>query len=386
MKVLGIVVEYNPFHNGHLHHLDMSKKATNADFVIAVMSGNFVQRGEPAFCDKFERCKMALEAGVDMVLELPTLFATASAEYFAQASIDILNAVGIVDYICFGAEDADVQKLYDYANVLAVESDEFKAKLKENLSKGISYPTAREQALGLDKGYFTPNNILGVEYLKALIRSNSRIEPFALERNRLAGKNIESATNIRNKLYAGDLSALDMLPKTSAEILAPLMEEKISPVTLDTYSHVFHYLVRTLGAEGLREIWGVDEGIENRVIEKAGEFFKISDVLMAVKSKRYTFTKLQRMAIHILLGITKEDFNKFYGRVNYVRVLGFRKEAKFLLGEIKKNVPLVTNVKSETFELLQKDIYATDIYYLGTNFPAKKGMEYKKPLIVYSIK
>ena len=381
---VGIIVEYNPFHNGHLHHLLESKKHSGQQYAVAVMSGNFVQRGMPACLDKYKRTEMALKNGVDIVLELPCIYATASAEYFARGAIDILNATGIVKQISFGAENPDIDYLYKIATIFTRETDIFKQTIKNSLNQGVSYPKAREIALTKVlpdiNVKFSPNNILGIEYIKALIRTNSAIKPIAIKRlgdhhsTKLQG--LASASAIR--AASGDVSPF--MPTLAYDIFVNNIGS-----SLNNYSHIMQYILKTKNATQLKEILDIEEGLENAIISAASTNYYITDILDKIKTKRYTRTRLQRAIIHILLDIKKAHIEKFYKTVPYVRVLGFRKEAEHLLKEIKKNTELITNLKAaQPNDLLKKEIYATDMYYLGqgTNIARQVNIEYKKSLII----
>lgn len=409
MNVVGIIVEYNPFHNGHLYHINKSKEITGSDICIAIISGNFVQRGMPAYCDKHIRTEMALKNGVDMVIELPVYYATSSAEYFAHASINILNSTGIVNNLCFGTEVGELDTLYKYANILVYEPYVYKRELKNILATGVSYPKARQEALKIvfneDTSFIdNPNNILGLEYIKALIKTSSNIKAFTIKRylanyhSTLVNKNIASATAIRNSLDNNNWDeVLQSTPKSSYELLKNLVIQKLAPVNIDAFSHIFHYILKNSTTDFLKGILDVDEGLENRIIAKANEHFEISKILSSLKSKRHTHTKLQRALLHILLNINKEDMFKYNcnGGPQYIRVLGFKKEAAFLLKEIKNkgSLPLLTNLKDANkslnplgISMLNKEITTTDIYYMGQEkykyTPLSKNIEYTKPIVI----
>lgn len=409
MKTLGVIVEYNPFHNGHLYHINMSKKITCSDKCIAVMSGNYVQRGTPAFCDKYLRTEMALRNGVDIVIELPVYYAASSAEYFASSAIRILNSIGIVSSICFGTELEKLDTLYEYADILVSEPSIYKATLKKLLNTGISYPKARHETLKYmikkDVSFLNnPNNILALEYIKALIKTSSHIKPYSIQRY-IAGyhstelnKNISSATAIRKALLNNNYaSVLQNMPRDSYQLLIDYINKKKAPVDIDAFSHIFHYIIKNSNPTDLKEIQGIDEGLENRVLLKSNDYFEISKIINSLKCKRYTYTKLQRSIMHIILNIKKQDFINFnlHGGPQYIRVLGFRKESSFLLKKIKDNssIPLITNIKDSyknlnplAMSMLNKEIATTDIYYLGQEkykeSPLPKNIEYAKPLVI----
>ena len=403
MNILGIIVEYNPFHNGHLYHINESKKISKADKCIAIMSGNYMQRGMPALCDKHLRTEMALKHGVDMVIELPVHYASSSAEYFASASINILNSTGIVNSLCFGTEIGELENIYECANVLLSEPDIFKKSLKNFLTSGVSYPKARQEALShtLNKNcdfLNNPNNILGLEYIKALIKTSSNIKPYAIKRH-IADyhstnimDNISSATAIRKALNEKDyISVQKSTPNDVAELLIKLAKNNIIISNMDSLSHILHYILKSSNHSDLSSISGITEGLENRILSIAEKHFKISDILNHLKCKRYTLTKLQRCLLHIILNIKEIDIIN----PQYIRVLGFRKDSEFLLKELKNksSLPVLTNLKNAHKNLnlaglamLNKEIYATDIYYLSQekyiSSPSVKNIEYTKPLVI----
>lgn len=374
MNILGIIVEYNPFHNGHLHHLKEAKKATGADYVVAVMSGNFLQRGLPACLDKFTRAKLALLHGVDIVIELPVLFATSAANTFAHGAVSLLNDFGAT-HICFGAETPDINML----RTVAKENSAVSERVQQGLATGMSYPRALDCAI--DNQVFTPNNILGIEYLRAIDALGSNIQPIAIQRN----TTLKSATSINQQIISSSLHEVcDNVPTATLQEL-----QKVAPISLDNFSHIFQYKVAKEKKE-LAKYLDVDEGLENRIISKTAEAYNLTELLALIKTKRYTMTKLQRMATHILLDITKEDMLKI-PTPPYVKILGMRREAQHLLNSVKA-VPLIVNIKSDMtklsttgYDLLQKEIFATDLYHLGIhghkNSPAPKGLEYTTPLL-----
>ena len=377
----GIIAEYNPFHKGHKYHIDETIKKTGDD-IIAIISGNFVQRGEPAMLDKHARAKMALLNGVSLVLELPVEYATASADVFAMGAVNILNSCGVINCLSFGSEAGETETFENLAHILNNEPLEFKELLKTELNKGLSYPSARNASLEkytnksldfLNK----PNNILGLEYMRQLKKINSSIKPITVERivsdynsSELSGE-ISSASAIRNALADKDYSALNSVPENCIEML----KDKYIP-SINDYSDILAYILRTKPAKEISNIADITEGLENKITDT--DFDTVTDLIGKIKSKRYTYSKLQRALLHIILDITKEEQQKNPG---YIRVLGFRKDKKELLSEIAKkaNLPVIINVK-ENEELLKKEIMATDIYNIAMG--RKKGMEYVTPVVV----
>ncbi len=414
MKNCGIIAEYNPFHNGHLLHIKTARSIFGAENIIVVMSGNFVQRGEPAICDKYARTKAALLNGADVVIELPIFFATSSAEFFAKGAVNILHNCGIVDSICFGSENGDIDMLSSLAeSLICLEKNPvFKQAIKEELQKGVSFPVARQKAMDkmceLEEKpvLYEPNDILAVEYLKAIYSLKSPITPLCIKReiahyhSKTLSSVISSATAIRSFVFDGikgdmkDFEALEgAMPKSSFEIFVEEINKGVAPNRLDNYSDVLQYIVRSSDADDISKIFDISEGLENRIISFVGGYKKISDIVTGVKTKRYTFTKLQRAVLHLLLGITTEDFNYFdkKGGPQYIRVLGFKSDKGYLIKELseKATLPLVMNLKyaknilnQDAMKMLNHEIRTTDIYNLGLEAPRQIGYEYTIPLCI----
>lgn len=379
MSIAAIICEYNPFHNGHKYQIDFCKKDIGKDGIVAVMSGNFVQRGAPALCNKWERTKMALAGGCDLVLELPTVFATQSAERFAFGGVSVANSLNICDYLCFGSECDDVLKLKECARL--IESSEIKKKTEEFLKTGVSYPVARQMALGDNYAGVVsePNNILGIEYIKAIDKIKSSLKAVPLRREgcshdaELPTGNFASASYLRACIKSGK-TCDSYLPNETLEILknAELLKES---AVLD---NIITYLLRTFSPSQLSEISDVSEGLEYRFKEAANTFKTFEEISQFVKTKRYTKTRIDRILINILLSVKKEDVKK---EPCYIRVLGFNEKGQNLLSEIKRksSLPIITKVKNAELtpqgdKMLSNDIYATDIYSLLCG--GKSGLDY----------
>ncbi len=410
MKICGIVAEYNPFHNGHFYHIEKTKAETGCDSVVCVMSGNFIQRGLPALFDKWTRTKMALQNGVDLVIELPTFYATASAEYFAQGSIGLLDSLGVVDNLSFGNSCNDIKVLKRIANVLYLEPDGYKKELQKEIKRGVSYPIARSNALTsflkkeidekvLSQILLDSNNILGIEYLKALLYCNSSMEPIAIERTGgnynsvYVDGNICSATAIREMLFNHETKQLtNVMPTSSFEILNNEILSGKSPMFLNNFEKEIMYEIRKKTITDLQDIADVSEGLENLIKKSVGECTSVDDLIELIKSKRYTKTRIQRIILHILLGITKTETEDYKHNPQYIRVLGFTKNGEKILSKItsKSNMPVVTsvskflkNANEPASKMIQKDILATDIYTLGYQVPnfRKTNLDYTNPVV-----
>lgn len=376
-----IIAEYNPFHKGHLLHINKTLENTNCTDLICIMSGNFVQRGEPALFNKHIRCEMALKNGIDMVIELPVEYATSSADAFAFGAIDILNKSNIIDYLSFGSEIGNLNELKKITYLLSNENEEYKAILKM-YSAVNSYATARSKAiskyLDINEDILkASNNILAIEYLTALNKTKSKIIPYTIQRyvnnynqNELTGS-ISSATSIRNNILNEPELALNSIP---ANCHSYYNIKKIP--TLDDYSDILKYILLNNSAEYLKNIADITEGLENRIYNN-WSFNNISQLLDNIKTKRYTYSKLKRALLHIILNVKKEDQFK---EIQYIRVLGYKKEKSYLLNKLINNsvVPVILNVKDNE-KLLKKEIYSTDMYNICNNLPL--GMEYKQPII-----
>jgi len=414
MNVVGLVTEYNPFHNGHLYHVKEARKSCDADIVVSVMSGHFLQRGEPALFNKWARAKMTVMAGVDIVIELPAAFSVRSASAFARGSVEILNATGIVSHICFGSEAGNINELWPAARLLANEPPEFKQNLAYFLNKGFSFPKARALAMGdyltadgrnsaAAELYSSPNNILGIEYLKSIVSTGSHIRPVTIKRF-AAGyhdseirdfsdncQTISSATSIRQELSTtGELTqkVRAAVPKTTQEVMEQQLSSGLGPVFIANYAPFLFYLLRTHPKEWLAEKYDVTEGLENRIYEIAQTAESVEDMLKKIKTKRYTWTRLQRILSYVMLGYTKSlahDFDQT-GPL-YIRILGLSDKGRRILKPIKKkgHLPVVTrtapflNNRDDLALMLQFDVKATDIYSLLTPSlsPLQAGLDYK---------
>lgn len=403
-KVLGIVAEYNPFHNGHLYHLNESKKQVGADYSVCVMSGNFTQRGDTAIIDKWSRTEIALQNGVDLVIELPLVYSISSAENFAYGSMNILDKLGIVDYISFGSEVGDLETLYSIAEILCNEPKEYISLLNHELSKGISYPKAREKALLMYLNDIrkyanvlsSPNNILGIEYLKALIKLKSNLRPITIKR-----KNVEYNSDNINNGFASSTAIRKIINNPSA--LSKVVPEETFSVISDKVKHgqivngiaAFEkeilYKLRTMPVEWIANLPDVSEGLEHAIKNAADSCNNILDLISLVKSKRYTQTRIQRILLYALLDITKQDMENSKKGIPYIRVLGMSENGKHLLSEIvsRKKLNIITSPKKFmdncnnkiAKSLFSKDILATNIYTLGYEYESLSNLDYSTPVI-----
>lgn len=404
--VLGIIAEYNPFHNGHIYHLLKSKEITKDTYSIAVIGGNFTQRGETSLIDKWTKAEMAISNGIDLIIELPTIYSVSSAENFAEGSIKILNSLKIVDHVSFGAESDELNKLNIITNTLFEEPNEFKTILTTELSKGLSYPKAREIALANylnDSEYSNilskPNNILAIEYLKALKKYKSKIKPCLIKRkdsshlNPNYTGNITSATSIRNMISTKNTANLkNALTPNSYTILINKLEKGHFVNDFSYFETIILYKLRTTSLEYIKNLPDVSEGLEFLLKKASFSCNSINELINIVCSKRYTITRIKRILLYLLLDITKKEMAISKKTTPYIRILGFNKKGKYLLSEIKKNNPhikIITSVKKFMNEnknknlniLLNKDILATNIYTLGFKKDPLANLDFTKKIL-----
>lgn len=444
MKVVGIIAEYNPFHNGHAYHIEEVRKKTDADYIIAIMSGNFVQRGGPAIIDKYTRTKMALLGGVDLVIELPVVAATASAETFARCGVAILDSLGVVTHLGFGCETDNLELLNQLATLFAEEPAEYRELLSSYLREGISYPVARARAAGeylynvaefydtydrniIENTLNNPNNILAIEYLKALKQIGSSIEPCPILRQgsgyhdkRLSGP-FSSATAIRSRIMSFDVYQTDMLtynamvPEGMEEDMDPEYEsfyrflkcqmpipcveaftdafKSARPITEDDFSSLLQYKLY-LENGNFHDYADVKDDLANRILNMREYYTSFSCFIDDVKTRNMTYTAISRGLLHILLDIKKSDIETLaqLSYAPYVRILGFRKASSLLLNELKKSsIPVVAQLARDhkklsesALQLLNLDISSAHIYNVikeEKSAPNSFRNEYRTPLI-----
>ncbi len=400
MNVTAIICEYNPLHRGHLYHIETARKETNADFIIAIMSGNFVQRGTPAIMDKYARAEAALKSGVDLVLELPAMYATASAEYFALGGVSLANTLNCVTHLSFGSECGNADQLMEAARLLTNEPEEMKLPLKEALKEGLSYPAARTYAVKVSHPELAavleePNNILGVEYCKSLLKLKSNIKPHTLKRqgqdyhSKETSDGFASATGIRKLLGNSDADTVlqSQLAPAAYELLKDKLDKK--PLTEDDFSMLLRYKLITETKAHLTEYFGVTKELSNRIYRHLNDFESFSSFAELLKTKNITRTAINRALLHILLDIKNEDVQAVTKRgcVDYIRVLGFRKEAAGLMKEFSDipEIPLITNLSAAPV-LCEIDIRADQIYQMGVSEKYKTPYknEYQRKMLVVS--
>lgn len=382
MNATGIIVEYNPFHNGHALHAYQSKVETNADVVVAVMSGNFLQRGEPALVSKWSRTKMALAAGVDIVLELPYVYATQQAEIFAHGAISILTSIG-VDSICFGSESGNINEFHTLHFFIKQQEDKYNIFIKEALKNGDSYPRALASAFKklensdeiLDLSL--PNNILGYHYVKAIYEQKSQIKPFTIKREaaqyhdkEVLTQSIASATSIRESLIRKkyDLNSIrHVVPRATFSELKNHLKAYDSFQDWERLFPYLKYKVLTATPSQLTNIYEAEEGLENRISKLISDSSSFQELMVKLKTKRYTWTRLQRFCLHTLTNTTKQDMSFTKDACPYIRILGMNRKGRTFINERKKQlpIPLVSTISKFKHPMIDIEVRANSCYSLG---------------------
>ncbi len=426
MKIVGLITEYNPFHNGHLYHIEESKKRTGADMAIVVMSGDYVQRGTPAIMPKRLRAEMALKCGAAAVFELPVCYSAGSAEYFALGAVSLLQKLGITDFLCFGSECNDLQALQRAADILLEEPAEYQAILKRHLREGKSFPSARQEALceyteneGISFLLNDPNNILGIEYLKALKKLNCSITPFTIQRrgahyhDRQISHEYSSASAIRSLLaYSGSALRTDRSGETFentpfSSILGELEDQVPScclellkdfhrvqyPVYQNDFSLILKYKLLNKTPEMLLKYMDVSFELANRICGQLNNFFNYRQFCELLKTREITQTRINRALLHIMLGIKGKNVQEYIenGFHFYARLLGVRKDSEKILSAVAKKgeLPLLAQL-SQTQALsplgqrmLRHDILASNLYtsVVTDKFKTAFRNEYSQPVI-----
>lgn len=401
-RVLGIIAEYNPFHNGHLYHIARTKQETNAQYIVAVISGNFVQRGNTSIVNKWVKARMALLNGVDLVIELPTVYSISSAENFAEGAIKIFNSLGVVDTISFGMEASDISTLNNIANVLYSEPKEYITMLGHELKKGNSFPKARENALMVYlndiKRYANvlsgSNNILAIEYLKAMKKTKSTITPIGIKREKVLYNDkyivdeFASATAIRKMLMTNQLNDISkVMPRNSYLKLGEELKNGHYVIDLSRFEKEIIYTLRKMSVADVARLPDVSEGLETSIKNAADSCNTLEELINIVKTKRFTQTRIQRILLYALLGIDKKKMETSRKITPYVRVLGFNNKGKELISEMMNLNPklnVVTSVKKyidevankNLKEMLETDILATNIYTLGYHSDSYSNLDY----------
>jgi predicted nucleotidyltransferase len=414
MKAVGIVVEYNPLHNGHVYHFEQARHITQKDAVVAVMSGHFLQRGEPALVNKWARTEMALSMGADIVIELPYAYATQHARIFAYGAVYLLNALPFVEQICFGSEGGEIEPFQHAAQFTTKEPPQFQSEIQRLMKQGLPYPRAYASALRtcwsdsrhIDPSWFEmPNNILGLHYVNALYELGSSIKPTTIRREKagyhqkeLSDKHIASATAIRKALFSERATETSYIsgqegtdhnpqgmahmksqphwsnihryvPEYTLHILKREHDSGRGPVQWEDYfPYVLHALL-SQSSEQLRTIYEMEEGMEYRLKAKAKEASMIEELIRLSKSKRYTWNRLQRMLLHTFTQLKKDNVRRLRLKdgPDYIRLLGFSEKGRTLLSSYKKHIslPLISAIHKEQSDMLEWDLHVSRLYTLG---------------------
>lgn len=404
MKTLGIISEYNPFHNGHLYHLSKSKELTGSSHTVAIMSGHFLQRGEPALMDKWTRAKIAVENGIDLVIEIPFIYSCQSADIFAYGSINILNQLGVIDNVAFGCENSDLDGLSKIKDIIKNEPDNFQQALKTQLNKGNSYPRARELALkevlpSLDSYISTPNNILAISYLMWLDSFESDIKPVAIQREKTGYHDLKTIDNFASATYIRK----EIIEYNNTDNIKNFVPEK-TWYNLINYNNNFNDIEKYFiiinsnlmrqNKEDLLKYFDINEGLENKIIKELGNSRNINELLDRIVSKRYTSTRIKRFFFNNLFRHTKKDVFQVYKNsmfTPYARILAFNKNGQEIIYSIKEKseIPIISNLGKSYNHLtslqryaIDKDVLSTDYYYLPIENSSYHLDYYKKPEII----
>ena len=359
MKKIGIICEYNPFHNGHIYHLKKVKELYPDSMIILVMSASFTMRGEISLLNKWDKTSIALKYGVDLVIELPTFYSTNSADIFAEGAIKLLNYLNC-DYLVFGSESNDIDSLIELANI-QINNKEYEDKVKEYMDLGNNYPTSMSKALSdiTNKTINLPNDLLGLSYVKEIIKQKSNIKPITILRtndyhDKEINNSITSATSIREAIK----NNLDIKNNVPKETLDCIIKNDIET----NYFKLLKYKILS-DISNLNSYLDVSEGLDNLIRKNIIKVNSYTELIESIKTKRYTYNRLNRMFIHILLNIKKEDINKLK-EVSYIRILGFTNIGKKHIKELrnKLNIPIITNYSDIEDSNLDFELYVTSIY------------------------
>ena len=412
MKITGIITEYNPFHYGHLYHYQKSKEITDSNAAICIMNGNFTQRGLPAITDKWSRAKMALQAGVDLIIELPLVYGIRSANFFAEGAVTLLANTNLVDDFVFGSESGQINSLIKIAKFLNQNNEKFAAEIKKFIKSGYSYPKAREKAF---KTFFekeklitalkNPNNILGIEYIRAVLKNNFNLEPLTIKRTsnnyhstKVNGK-FASGSALRQLIKNNEINKLkSLVPKSSFKILKKELNKNKIPVTKNNLGYPLLSKLRMSSPQKLQHYAEINNGLENRFFEAGLQSGNYQELIKNINTKSITQNRVQRNLLHILFGLTEKEFSEIDKTgPAYLRVLAFNKNGEKILAKLKKksDLPLITKISDYINEInfsatnpikkqLSYEIMADDIYsllYKSTEFRQGRQDFYKKIIL-----
>ena len=397
MKISGIICEYNPFHNGHLHHIRETRK-NGATHIVAVMSGNFVQRGDTAVMDKLERARLAVRSGADLVIELPVQYSLSSAEKFAEGSVWLLNSLGVVDEISFGSECGDIEKLIKALAVIEKAAVSRAEDIRRIMEKGYTYPRALSSVInGINESIADiieePNNMLAIEYLRALKKFSSEIKPFTIKRNTVghdamtAANEFASGSYIRGKIGLGN--NMDQIRNFTTPIWSDAISKAVGNGSISNLSRlerILLYKLRTTPAEEIAKINDVGQGLENRIYN-ARMSGSLDELLFTVKTKRYTMARIRRILLSLLIGITKEDMKYL---PTYGRILAINERGQEILAAAKGKacLPYATSIaklsqlNSVSNHFAELEIRASDIYGLSLETVTSAQKDYRAKIMI----
>ncbi|MBU3226887.1 nucleotidyltransferase [Clostridium algidicarnis] len=406
MKVAAIISEYNPLHNGHKLHIDKTKKELNCDYLISIMSGNFVQRGLPSYIDKWNKSKVCVSNGIDLVIELPVIFSLSSAEFFAKGSAQILNSLGIVDYLSFGSEVGDIEPLKLIASILCNEPHAYKSLLKYNLSYGLAFAKARSLALTeyitnnfpmytidfITNLLSSSNNILAIEYLKALYSLDSTIEPFTIKRlgsnynDEGLSASFSSATSIRNHLKTSDDLTLlkSHLPKSSYTLIETLIKDNYTFPQMENIFPFIKYKALT-DNNSLKQIPEASEGLYNKIYKSLWDSSTYEESFSKMKSKRYASTRINRLLCQYFIGFENYSIDNLRrSDPSYIRVLAFNHKGAELLKKIKStsSLQIYTKLPKSLCPMLELDLQSTKAYSILNPSIRYNEDYFKSPIII----
>ena len=397
MNICGIIAEYNPFHNGHLYHINQTK-AAGATHICVVLSSNFVQRGEPAIINKWQRTKSALLNGADLVIELPTFFSMSSAGNFAKGAVYLLNSLGCINSISFGCEDNNIESFNSIINIL--DANKFKTLFKEQLSLGQSFAAARQKALSLlalenSDIILKPNNILSLEYLYQLKLLNSSISPILIKRisaehdSEVAKGSYASASYLRSLVKNNKINELiGFMPENSFDLIKSAIDSKIAPSDISFIERAILAKLRSMNLHDFKQIPDVNEGLEHKIFSSVKSSSSLNELYSNIKSKRYAHSRIRRICLNAFLGITKPIIPEY---PQYIRVLGFTKKGCKILNLAKKtsSLPIITEfsqIKSLDKALLNSfelESQLSDIYALSLPKPMPSSLDYTTGIIKF---
>lgn len=403
MKTTGIIAEYNPFHNGHKFHLEKAKEMTGSDYAVVIMSGDYTQRGTPAIYTKYMRARTALLAGADLVLEMPVFGSVASAPDFAACGVNSLHAAGICDFLFFGSESGDIAELKTQAESLENESEEVSAAIRQGLKSGLTWPQARAYAYETVSGNEivpgSPNDILGIEYIRSLNKLSSSMEPATVRRTdpgyhseEISGS-FASATAARKAIMEQNFNLLsEILP---SEFFECLREECCPPVTFDDFSLLLGEKLLNASLEELFSIAGMPDDLARKLYKNKLDFLPAEELVASRKDRQYTYTRINRCLLNLMLNITTADAAAFksFNSVPWLRILGFRKDAGPLLSALKKNasVPVITKtanaaslLSEPAMELFSKHLRSAELYRLASQLKTGRSIknEFTRSVII----